>query len=234
MFLINPVSAFGGAEGSDDDFTLHLNLAIATIILSAIIGCCWLAMSVYLRRWSRQWNMIIVKYTDDMVAFEYRTRQNMMGNGNEDEGMPPSGRRGASGDEGRGGGKKGRGNQSDDELARLLNDKADLRDEDQKEQDRRRRLATQCIYVGWFQLRDGEKPTNPGSKQVYRRCAATQSAKCVPWCKDHKGLPDGDRSKDPGLPGSKPKDPKDPKDKKPRGLGMGYLESFLGDGKVSK
>ena len=130
----------------------------------------------------------------------------------------------------------------------------DLRTERQKDDDKKRRLATQCIFVGWFPVREGETPTNPGSDQVYRRCNRSMDAEHNPWCHNHWRREDDDPNEDPGLkkkkrntkgggkgPKSKKKDDEDDNDapddsgkkkkKSSRGLGMpGWVHSLLGTG----
>ena len=125
-----------------------------------------------------------------------------------DEKMAPQGRgakqdgngKRAKGSKGGGKDRDGDGGSSDDDLADRM---ADLRTGEEKERDIRRRLSTQCSYVGWFTCRENEPPTNPGSNYVYRRC--DKPIKNSPLhmanrrCCDHLGWVIAAREDDPWL-----------------------------------
>ena len=128
-----------------------------------------------------------------------------------DEKMQRSGRGSKSDDEPS---KRGRtrGNTSNKSIEELCRDMQDLRTEDQRDIDERRRLGTQCAFIGWFPVRDGENPTNPGSKLCYRRCTRTITPGKEPWCWQHYMLENEDKTVDPGLPKDPSPDGDDDKD----------------------
>ena len=134
--------------------------------------------------------------------------------------MLPTGR-GGRGD-GRGQAKRERGTAGEDDLADAMG-QLDLRTDEQRERDRLRRQATQCIWIGWFPRRDDQEPaTNAhlGGKKVYRRCAKDFTSEHRPYCALHWNK--GGNEPGPG-PEHDPSIPKDkdgnPKKKNQRGLG---------------
>ena len=56
------------------------------------------------------------------------------------------------------------------EMSNLADRMRDLRTDDQRDLDIRRRLGTQCSHLYWQRIATNERPTNQGSKFVYRRC----------------------------------------------------------------
>ena len=158
--------------------------------------------------------------------------------GNGDEKMPPQGRGGPG--QG-GGGKRHQGGEEDDQdnddIESIINGLQDLRTDEEREKDIRRRLAGQCVYVGWFRCKKGppaEAPTNPGGKYVFRRCQK-QNTGDMPWCRHHMNWTNQSPDADPTPKPKPPKDPDDKKDKEkrnPRPFPK-FMYGLLGTGEIA-
>lgn len=226
-----------GIQEDTDDMARAFYLTLMIIFGAFIALSTWFILTIWIHqrrhRWTHRTSKIINNEPDlDNTICRTNPGGIFSYSGNSaDEGMPPAGRR-AAGNSGGGGGKKGRGGgNDDDDLSRMLSNKMDLRSQDQKERDIRRRLGTQCVFNGWFRLLPGESPTNPGSKKIYRRCTKSQSANHMPWCQDHWQKEDDDPNEDPGLP--KPKKGGGPGGAK-KGLGLpSTIFGWLGEGKTA-
>ena len=111
--------------------------------------------------------------------------------------MQPAGRGGR--DDG-GGGKRGKHSgegSGDKDIDDITEGMRNLRTDDQKNRDIKRRLATQCIHVKWFACREGEAPTHVGGKHVLRRCERPMTTEHKPWCQHHYGLTNETQDDDP-------------------------------------
>ena len=111
--------------------------------------------------------------------------------GQADEGMPAYNKGGRGGEgsnkkgrSGGGGGDGGDGDDDDDELARRMG-RMDFRSPKEKQQDKERRLGTQCPFIGWFGSDPSFKKANNGKKHQFRRCRSNMSVEYFPWCADH-------------------------------------------------
>ena len=158
--------------------------------------------------------------------------------GQGDDKMPPQGRGGP----GQGGGGKRHhlpDQDDDDDIDSIINGIQDLRTDDDREFDIRRRLASQCIYVGWFRCKPGpppEPPMNPGGKYRYRRCEK-DSTRGTPWCYHHRDKPNQDRDSDttpkPKPPKDQDKDKDKGKEKKKPSSFPPWMTGLLGTGEIA-
>ena len=102
-----------------------------------------------------------------------------------------------------GGGGGGGDDPEDDDLAerlkRLLR-QDDRRTPEQKKSDDERRMATQCIFRGWFD-EDKDMKATTGLKRRYRRCRENMALAKRPWCTYHYLKMNDDPAVDPHPPG---------------------------------
>lgn len=204
-------SCAAGWDSADGNQCLGLILALYVVVTSMIIA------------------VLVWQQTRNVRTIDYQ--RYVRKNSGNDEKMQPQGRGGNSGGggdakrgrSGAGGGGGGGDGDDDDDIQSLIDGMSDLRTDDQRDNDNFRRLNTLCIYIGWFPVRDKglpteERPTNPGSKWVYRQCAKSMARKYKPWCRNHYGWENGDRQSDPSFTKKPPKDDKDDKDDKGKGF----------------
>ena len=183
------------------------------------------------------------------VIWMYQYNRYVRKCGDGDDKMQQAGR-GSKGDGGNA--KRGKGDDppddddDDDDVNDLTQQMQDLRTPSQRQNDIRRRLATQCIHIGWHPCNPGEPPTNPGSTHVYRRCQSLMGVATKPWCDKHHKKPHDDPAKDPSFKRHWDKDDKGDKKgkkggpsgggggRKPRGHGWpAWITGFLGAGEVT-
>ena len=99
--------------------------------------------------------------------------------------------RGGTGD-GRGSSKKKGGSGDINGLTGAM-DRLGLRDKKQEEADSRRRLATQCQWIGWQAADAWDPPELVTSRnRAFRQCRSTMTCGFEPRCKPHFGEPMGD------------------------------------------
>ena len=180
------------------------------------------------------------------LVWLYQYNRYVRKHGDGDDKMQQAGR-GSKGDGGpaKRGKEDAAGSDDDDGVNDLTQQMNDMRTPSQREIDIRRRLATQCIHVGWHPCNPGEPPTNPGSTHVYRRCQSLMAVEYKPWCKKHYKEPHHDPKKDPSFKRHWDKDDKGDKKgkkggpsagggRKPRGHGWPtWITGFLGAGEIA-
>ena len=156
------------------------------------------------------------------VYVDRYTRKHMQsGNGtNEDFGMGDWRKAGGSSD----GGDSKRGGDRRDGAEREWDDLTHQRDErtpDEFEEDRRRRLDTQCIFIGWFEPADADYRSRTGWRFQYRQCRSNAGTATAPWCKMHYLKRHDSRDNNPNRSEKKKKD-----EAKKKGLGSGRREDL--------
>ncbi|MEE2752733.1 MAG: hypothetical protein VX910_02030 [Candidatus Latescibacterota bacterium] len=122
---------------------------------------------------------------------------------------------------GGGGGGGGGGDDGDlSELMRRLLRQPDRRPPGQAQKDIDRRLASQCIFHGWF-LEDPDTKAQSGLRERYRRCRENASASTAPWCLKHSMKWNDDPDDDPNQKSAKDRNYKSGRNgtRKSKGLG---------------